>query len=168
MTAPILSGFEYARPQSSKTTSRSLEPKWDIYRWPGIQNDVPRVSNSRKTYDIYSLGLVLLEIAHWQPLHRILGLKRWPEPSSQDARIRAWLLEEERFPPFKHSNPLVELRNITGEKYWRAVRRCLVAHGESGMRVPEESDQSRSAEIGLQLQKAFTELVVEELKSISI
>jgi hypothetical protein len=165
---PILSGFEFARPQSNKTTSRSLDPKWDIYRWPGIQNDVPRATNSRKTYDIYSLGLVLLEIAHWQPLHRIMCLKRWPEPSSQDARIRAWLLEEERFPPFKDSNPLLELRNITGEKYWKAVRRCLVAHGKFGMHVPEESDQSQSSEIGIELQKAFTEFVVEELKSILI
>jgi len=165
---PILSGFEYARPQSNKTTSRSLDPKWDIYRWPGIQNDVPKAANSRKTYDIYSLGLVLLEIAHWQPLHRIMCLKRWPEPSSQDARIRAWLLGEERFPPFKDSNPLLELRNITGERYWKAVSRCLVAHGKSGMRIAEESDQSQSSGIGIELQQAFTELVVEELKSISV
>ena len=165
---PILAGFEYSRPQSNKTTSRSLIPKWDIYRWPGIQNDVPKATNSRKSYDIYSLGLVLLEIAHWQPLHKIMFLKRWPEPSSQDSRIRAWLLEEERFPPFRNLNPLLELRNIAGEKYWKAVTRCLVAHGKTGMRVDEESDQSQGSGIGIELQQAFTELVVEELKSIAI
>ncbi|KAH8662766.1 prion-inhibition and propagation-domain-containing protein [Ilyonectria robusta] len=165
---PILSGFEYSRPQSNKTTSRSLDPKWDIYRWPGIQNEVPKAANSRKTYDIYSLGLVLLEIAHWKPLHKLMFLKRWPEPSAQDSKIRAWLLEEERRPPFKDSNPLLELRNIAGDKYWKAVSRCLVAHGNMGMHIQEESHQSQGSGVGIELQNAFTELVVEELKGVSI
>lgn len=165
---PILSGFEYSRPLSSKTTSRSLDPKWDIYRWPRIQNEVPRSFNSKKTYDIYSLGLVMLEIAHWKPLHKILCFKRWPEASSQDSRIRAWLLGEERFPPFKKSNPLHALRNIAGEKYWKATTRCLVAHGEMGMLILEDSDQNHSSGIGIQLQDAFTRFVVEELRSVSV
>lgn len=165
---PILSGFEYSRPQSNKTTSRSLDPKWDIYRWPRIQNDAPRATNSRKTYDIYSLGLILLEIAHWKPLHKILCLKRWPEPSAQDSRIRAWLLGEELYPPFKKPNPLHELRNIAGERYWKAVSRCLVAHGEMGMLIQEESDQARDSGTEIKLQEAFNKFVVEELKSLSI
>ena len=164
---PILSGFEYSRPQSNRTTSRSLDPKWDIYRWPGIQNEVPRAENSRKTYDIYSLGLLLLEIAHWQPLNELMSLKRWPSPSAQDCRIRGWLLEEECLPPFKHGNPLLELRNIAGDKYWEATRHCIVAHGEHGMRVKEDSDQSRP-DVGFDLQAAFTELVVDRLKTVSV
>lgn len=162
---PVLSGFEYSRPESNKTTVRSLDPKWDSYRWPGIQNEAPKATNTRKTYDIYSLGLVLLEIAHWKPLHEIMCLKRWPAPDKQNSRIRNWLLGEELFPPFNNSNPLSELRNIAGDKYWKAVRRCLVAHGEMGMCVQEDSD---GPEIGIQLQEAFTKLVVEELKGVSI
>jgi hypothetical protein len=165
---PILSGFEYRRPLTDNVPFRMFVSTWDIYKWPGIQNDVPIAANSRKTYDIYSLGLVLLEIAHWQPLHRLMCLKRWPEQSSQDAQIRAWLLAEERFPPFKDSNPLFELRDIVGDRYWKVVSRCLVAYGKSGMRVEEESDQSQSSKTGIELQQAFTELVVEELKSILV
>ncbi|KAM0547593.1 hypothetical protein ACHAPJ_010337, partial [Fusarium lateritium] len=166
--APILSGFEYSRPQSNKTTTRSLEPKWDIYRWPRIQNEVPQSTNSRKTYDIYSLGLVLLEIAHWKPLNKMMCLRKWPTPSAQDVRIRGWLLEEDPRPPFKDSNPLLELRDIAGDKYWKATRRCLVAHGEWGMQVEENPDQSQGLDTDLRLQNTFTELVVEELKSIII
>lgn len=165
---PILSGFEYSRPQSEKTTTRSPNPQWDIYRWPGIQGEAPTTKNSRKTYDIYSLGLVLLEVAHWRPLNKIMCLKKWPEPSRQDPRIRAWLLKEERFPPFKDADPLGELRDIAGDKYWRAVTRCIVAHGEMGMRLDEEYDQSKDSEMGIELQKTFTELVVDELKGVSI
>ncbi|KAJ5982718.1 prion-inhibition and propagation-domain-containing protein [Penicillium sp. IBT 35674x] len=131
---PMLSGFEFSRPESEQTTSRSPNPQWDIYRWPGIQGEAPTTKNSRKTYDIYSLGLVLLEIAHWRPLHEIMCLKRWPEPSRQDSRIRAWLLKEESFPPYKDADPIGELRDIAGDKYWRAVNRCIVAHGKLGMR----------------------------------
>ena len=165
---PLLSGFEYSRPRSSKTTSRSLDPKWDIYRWPSIQSEAPKADNSRKTYDIYSLGLLLLEIAHWQPLHKLMSLKRWPSPSAQDCRIRGWLLDEEPFPPFQNQNPLLELRNIAGDKYWNATRCCLIAHGEYGMRVQEEFDQLPGPGVGLELQAAFTELVVERLKNVSV
>ena len=165
---PILSGFEYSRPQSNKTTSRSLDPRWDIYRWPKIQNEAPTAAGSRKTYDIYSLGLVLLEIAHWEPLNKLMCLKRWPQPSGQDSRVRSWLLEQEPFPPFKNGNPLLELRKIAGDKYWNATKRCLVAHGERGMRIPEDYDQSQVAGVGIELQAAFNELVIEELRGISI
>lgn len=165
---PILSGFEYSRPQSEQTTTRNPNPQWDIYRWPGIQGEAPTKKNSRKTYDIYSLGLVLLEIAHWKPLHQIMCLKKWPEPSRQYPRIRTWLLKEERFPPFKDADPIGELRDFAGDKYWRAVTRCIVAHGEMGMHVDEEYDQSRDSEMGIELQKAFKELVVDELKGVSI
>ena len=163
---PILSGFEYGRPLTDSVSFRRCASTWNIYKWPGIQNEVPIAANSRKTHDIYSLGLVLLEIAHWRPLDKLICLKRWPEPSSQDARIRAWLLEEDGYPPFKDANPLLQLKDT--EKYWRVVRRCLVAHGESGMRVAEGRDQSESSGIGIEIQKAFTERVVEELKGISI
>ncbi|KAF5534336.1 hypothetical protein FMEXI_11331 [Fusarium mexicanum] len=166
--SPILSGFEYSRPQSNKTTTRSLEPEWDIYRWPQIQNEVPKATNSRKTYDIYSLGLVLLEIAHWKPLNEIMCLKKRPIPSAQAVKVRGWLLGEDVRPPFKKSNPLLELRDIVGDKYWNATRRCLVAHGELGLRVEENFDKSKSLEHDLLLHNTFTDLVVEELKSIMV
>lgn len=45
---------------------------------------------------------------------------------------------------------------------------CLVAHGEGGMRVAEAVSQSQESCIELQLQNAFTDLVVNELKGVSI
>ena len=165
---PVLSGFEYSRPQTNETTSRSLDARWDIYRWPSIQNEAPRVGRTRKTYDIYSLGLLFVGIAHWQPLHKLMRLKRWPEPSTQDSRIRGWLLGQEPSPPFENANPLQQLRIIAGENYWTAARRCLTAHGEEGLRIREEDDQSHGSQVGIDLQEAFTELVVEELDGFSI
>lgn len=132
--SPIVSAFEYSRPRTENWVE-SQYPHWDIYRWPRIQGEAPDTENCRKIFDIYSLGLVLLEVAHWRPLHEIMCLKKWPVSSRQDSRIRTWLLKEERFPPFKDADPLGELRTIAGDGYYRAVRCCIIAYGEEGMRV---------------------------------
>ncbi|KAK5662083.1 hypothetical protein OQA88_10197 [Cercophora sp. LCS_1] len=179
---PLLSGFEFSRPDGGNTTAREANPLWDLYRWPEIQRQHPTERNSRKTYDLYSLGLMLLEIAHWQPLHRILllggegkgleGKQDNPAVPLRDSKlVRDWLLGvqgQERFKKANKSNPLVELRNIIGDRYWEAVTRCLWAHGEKGFGINEGDDQSNDSKIGMALQEAFTAYVVEELEAINI
>jgi serine/threonine protein kinase len=168
-TKPKLSGFEYSRPADSGTTHRKQELKWDIYRWPEIQRDVPRMekdkpkeANSRKTYDVYSLGLVLLEIAQWKPLHKILSLKDWPEENKlEDSQaIRQNLLEKEP----KH---LEEARSALGEKYYSAMRRCIEAHGENGLGVSAKDDETKP-EVALKLQGEYMTKVVEQLRAIDV
>ncbi|KAA8631177.1 hypothetical protein SMACR_03871 [Sordaria macrospora] len=192
---PLLSGFEYSRPENSQTTARSLDTAWDLYRWPAIQREHPTDQNSRKTYDLYSLGLMLLEIGHWQPLDEILHLrvrdheakmrkemdamkgeiKAREKPSvslDESKRVRAWLLEErvrqEYFTEAVNPNPLRELRNTMGDRYWRAVKRCLWAHGEKGFGVEDLPDQSTDSEVGIRLQEAFTKYVIEELQAVRV
>ncbi|KAF2164527.1 hypothetical protein M409DRAFT_67692 [Zasmidium cellare ATCC 36951] len=163
--SPILSGFEYSRPQSSGTTSRGTDPRWDIYRWPSIQSEAPKTTSSRKTYDIYSLGLMLLEIAHWKPLCDFVCLESWPLPTLQDCQIRGWLLGELKHEPFEE-NPLLALRDVAGDQYFEVTRRCLVAHGELGMRVGENAVDSDPI-VGVELQNTFSELVVDKLQILS-
>ncbi|KAK0617366.1 prion-inhibition and propagation-domain-containing protein [Immersiella caudata] len=177
---PVLSGFEFSRPDGSNTTAREANPLWDLYRWPGIQREPPTERNSRKTYDLYSLGLVLLEIAHWQPLHRILLLgkdgtpdaKSPPEvPLKESKLVRDLLLGmqgADRFTKANKPNPVSDLRNIVGDRYWKVVERCLWAHGEKGFGIDESEDQSNDSRVGILLQEAFTVHVVEELEVIHI
>lgn len=77
-----------------------------------------------------------------------------------------WLLGED-FPLFK-SNPLPELREITGDRYWRAVRRCIVAHGDEGLGAEEKTNQEECVAADVKLQQVFNELVVQELKKVSV
>ncbi|KAK3492995.1 prion-inhibition and propagation-domain-containing protein [Neurospora hispaniola] len=195
---PYLCGFGYSRPEKSKTTARSLNMAWDLYRWPAIQREHPTDHNSRKTYDLYSLGLVLLEIGHWKPLDEILCLKESePSPSfdqtvtvmplfvqtvvperkppsvslSDSKKARDWLLGTLGDAPFikaKKVNPLGELRNLMGDKYTRAVERCLWAHGEKGFGVEDLPDQSTDSGVGIRLQEAFTKYVIEELQGVNV
>jgi hypothetical protein len=179
---PILSGFEYSRPDGTETTARDVDVVWDLYRWPGIQRQAPTERNSKKTYDLYSLGLVLLEIAHWEKLHTVMRLGEKAKakaadpkvpnvPLEESRRVRDWLLGVKTGAPFEAAgrpNPLKELRNIVGDRYWKVVERCLWAHGEKGFGVEELAEQSNDSDVGVLLQEAFTVHVVEELHSVQI
>ncbi|KAL2260143.1 hypothetical protein VTK26DRAFT_5946 [Humicola hyalothermophila] len=181
--SPLLSGFEFSRPDGTHTTARDVDVVWDLYRWPEIQRQRPTERNSKKTYDLYSLGLLLLEIAHWERLDRLMRFGRRMDKEGTDRRevpdvsleeskkVRDWLLGAQGGAPFHAAgapNPLRELRNIVGDRYWRAVERCLWAHGEKGLGVEETADQSNDSRIGILLQEAFTEHVVEELRSVDV
>ncbi|SPQ23168.1 baad7df4-cf99-48ef-b474-ff4856f29c0e [Thermothielavioides terrestris] len=179
---PVLSGFEFSRPDGTHTTAREVDVVWDLYRWPAIQRERPTERNSRKTYDLYSLGLVLLEIAHWEKLSTLMhlgkkeadsggGVDGHSVPLGESKMVRDWLLGIQGGAPFEEAglpNPLQELRNIAGDRYWRAVERCLWAHGEKGFGVDELADQSNDSSVGIALQEAFTEHVVEALRSVHV
>ncbi|KAK3905054.1 prion-inhibition and propagation-domain-containing protein [Staphylotrichum tortipilum] len=184
---PLLCGFEFSRPDGKLTTARDVDSAWDLYRWPGIQRQRPTERNSKKTYDLYSLGLLLLEIAHWERLHTLMNLGQGrvkdggegrpagvPDVPLQESKmVRDWLLgvETKTAPPFEAAgrpNPLRELRNVVGDRYWRVVERCVWAHGEKGFGVDEAAEQSNDGDVGVVLQEAFTERVVEELRAVRI
>ena len=196
--SPFLTGFEFSRPEGTETTSRDTDIVWDLYRWPGIQRQRPTERNSRKAYDLYSLGLVMLEIAHWKPLHQIMHLgekqqtkketeeeterninKDPPNVSLEESKmVRDWLLgiksknsEEAPFEKAGEPNPVRELRNIIGDRYCDVVTRCLWAYGEKGFGVTEEQTTSSlndKSGFGARLQESFTSLVVEELGLIAL
>lgn len=71
---PVVSGFSTSRPDlpSEITVKYSTYIEHDLYRHP----DLLVTSNSRhqKIHDIYSLGLILLEIAFWRPIEEMLDL----------------------------------------------------------------------------------------------
>lgn len=76
LTSPFVSGFELSRPSTmhDMTEKPDYDPEHDIYRHPTAQSFCEdRKASYRKSYDMYSLGLVLLELAFWQPIERLLG-----------------------------------------------------------------------------------------------
>jgi hypothetical protein len=161
---PVLSGFEYSRPTGKSHTSERGEPiaVRDLYRWPDIQGQDVTDSRSRKTYDIYALGLVLLEIAYWQPLYRILDLRRETIGFSAAKVVRYDLLNSK-------SALLDNLQDLVGDGYYRVVHRCIVAHGhdDSAFGVQEDEDETKST-VGLKLHEAFLKEVVEVLQGIHV
>lgn len=78
---PYITGFSFSRPaQPDDLTERPRNnPPTDIYCHPEIQLlgnfDGPGDrSIFSKSHDLYSLGVVLLEIAHWKPIETIMAV----------------------------------------------------------------------------------------------
>ena len=62
---PILLGFQYSRPESTPSIGWALDDlPTAIYRHPDRQKESRR--GHTKIHDIYSLGVVLLELGLWQ------------------------------------------------------------------------------------------------------
>ncbi|KAI1646671.1 uncharacterized protein F4817DRAFT_339929 [Daldinia loculata] len=89
---------------------------FDIFQHP----DRLKGSNSaryNKTYDIYSLGVVLLAIGFWEPLSKIL------EPHAIDkSNPASWAQQLSQVAP--------NLRFRVGQKYRRVVQWCIELSGE--------------------------------------
>lgn len=138
---PILAGYEYARHDAHDISERpDPNAAWDIYRWPSIQGEAPTAVHSQKIFDIYSLGLVLMEILSWKPLGTLLEI---PDIStvtlSQSKGIRHNLLKE--------SGCLDNVLDTAGKKYYGVVRRCIEGYlddevGQSGLGIKVNDNES--------------------------
>ena len=69
---PVIMGYEYARNDSRPELSEkpSGDPAHDIYRHPRAQGTLS--DRYRKTFDVYSLGIMFVEIALWRSFDDIL------------------------------------------------------------------------------------------------
>lgn len=111
---PYIAGFEYIRPVSGSTVGQPLDmsEKTTLYCHPDVQ-DEPNIEFA-KIHDLYSLGVVLLEIGLWLTARQILQQARPPRPS------RSGEVREEYI---RKANSKLPLR--MGKAYTEAVVACL-------------------------------------------
>ncbi|KAH7394187.1 prion-inhibition and propagation-domain-containing protein [Phaeosphaeria sp. MPI-PUGE-AT-0046c] len=163
LESPQLSGFEYSRPDASNQTTEGDEPglEVDMYRWPTIQSQITH--RSRKIHDIYALGLLLLEVFMWKPLHRILDFDLKELGFDQVRDVRQMLLKDK-------PEILSKLRQKVGYKIHDLIRRCIQAEGEEGFMVSEEEEKEgeHSGIVGLKLQEAFMERAIDVLQDLNV
>ncbi|KAI9839111.1 MAG: hypothetical protein M1838_004396 [Thelocarpon superellum] len=160
---PYLSGFDYARPaQREDLTERPPEnPVFDVYRHPDALGD-PREDGSRnafrKSYDIYSLGIVLLEIATWRRIDHIMGLPDLARAKPpQTKAIRRQLLSE--------PHHLSQVEADAGRIFRDVVHVCLQA--AEGLGIGPTPDET-TKEVAADLQEAFIKRVVEPLNGLNL
>ncbi|KAI1249346.1 hypothetical protein MGN70_008958 [Eutypa lata] len=150
---PILSGFEFSRPALPEevTTSHQFSERHDLYRHPDLLllND----SRSKKSHDIYSLGLVLAEIALWKPIETIAGV---------EVRRRELKLVRERMLQSSVSDTIAER---VGWTYADLVQDCIEG-GQALDILPEENEEN--LDVGVRLSNALHEKVVRKLESIKL
>lgn len=177
---PFISGFEYSRPDETDITTTAAPDTWAVYAHPDYQRFDKKTY--RKTFDIYSLGIILLEIALWKSAEEILGFgqpsvptgekdkspemkdefqgkKVYSKDSLQDlTNIRSRLLIDE-------PSLLEQVRATMRSRYHDTVRSCI--GGLEYFNLPTEADET-SPDIATQLQQAYLRLVVDILRSIRV
>ena len=160
VTRPYVTGYDYARPDKDGETSMSTtgeeEIEAQVYVHPNYQGHLA-TGNYRKTFDVYSLGIVLVEIVRWKQVRDImeLGVKLSEE---EVKKVRDRLLEPE-------NKYMLQLKEDFGDKFGGAVQSCLVGREAFGI---EEREKEMEPVTGAKLQRAFIEQVVEALRDIHL
>lgn len=149
-----LSGFEYSPGDEAGYTYPITDPIGEMYRHPDYRGPY------RKTFDLYSLGIVLLEIAYWQPIKSIMGFgpQRLAESPENIRQIRRRILEEPAI--------LTSVRKQMGERYCQAVEACI--RGGEALDAAESAEGEADPVAGTLIQMAYTKKVVNMLKSIVV
>ncbi|KAJ0414706.1 hypothetical protein BJY00DRAFT_305397 [Aspergillus carlsbadensis] len=138
---PWVLGFEFSRPELFFSSGHSdFEPTRDIYRHPDRQGQP--TETFKKIHDIYSLGVVLLEIGLWEPAIKLE--KNLFAHATNSAAVRAQLL--------KHAQRRLESR--VGKRYKEVVLKCL--SGDFGVEDDTRED--------MKLQQAFRYHVLDVIE----
>ncbi|OBT83066.1 hypothetical protein VE02_08773 [Pseudogymnoascus sp. 03VT05] len=108
---PFISDFEYSRPDESDLTTTAAPDTWAVYAHPDYQGFDRKTY--RKTFDIYSLGIILLEIALWKPAEEILGFEQPSVSTGGRDKFRKRRTRSLRRRKFIHTkDSLQDLKNI--------------------------------------------------------
>jgi len=119
---PFLCGFETARHDKASSDQRGdAHWRYNIYRHPKRQGLHPQ-ERYTVNHDIYSLGVVLLEIGLWKPLLStgLAKLKGSTDEEIAEGKVKAYLkkIAVEKLPV------------IVGSKYCEVVLFCLNVDGD--------------------------------------
>ena len=154
ISSPIMSGFDYSRPDlvDEQSFRNTRSPSHDLYSHPDLLQF--RTRRSRKCHDMYSLGLILVEIALWRPVEDIVGIEVRRSQLLGIAQTIARLDE--------NGNRLgLELAARVGDRYVEAVK-CCVSSANGPAAGSEEDDPDFAAE----MQESFFENVVLKLRRL--
>ncbi|KAL4724883.1 hypothetical protein ACLX1H_008330 [Fusarium chlamydosporum] len=154
---PFLSGFDFSRPGGSDemTDAPGDDVEHDLYRHPNTQSNRRRDrERSKKSFDVYSLGVILVELAHWQPVEDLLRIDMRRARGRPDVvrGIREALLGEDR---------VAAVGADMGERFEDATRKCLAGGEELGLK---EGDDETQDEVAEKLSMKFYEDVVKRLE----
>ncbi|KAL8928823.1 MAG: hypothetical protein Q9208_001601 [Pyrenodesmia sp. 3 TL-2023] len=139
---PYLAGYEYSRPSTAKTEETPAIPEQEIYLHPRGQGLAHE--NFRRSFDLFALGCVLLEVGLWSNLVDILRQVANPfhdrssHPEKSAGKLKAsekidWsslrlaklqLLQNE---DLAKRSELADIAFHAGEAFQKAILLCLYA-----------------------------------------
>ena len=155
--SPYMLGFQLSRPDM--LDEMTIKPKFiaaeEIYRHPRAQFS-SRGSRYRKSYDLYSLAIVLIEIAVWKPIQAVVGIESM-------TAVRPRILQEIKERLVKEGRHLQSVACAAGGLFKKVVASCLLA---DDMEKPVGQDESEMS-IEIRLQRTLSQDVVEKLQQLA-
>jgi len=162
-TKPYLSGFDFSRPARAGEMTEIPGPgddvEYNLYRHPLAQSPKPEERERfKKSFDIYSLGVLLVEIAHWAPVEKVLGLDMNAARGrpSIALQVRQRLLADEQ---------IADIGACMGAVYEAASRKCIAGGKDLGLR---EGDDETNDTVAAQLSMVLHEDVVKPLGDVRV
>ncbi|KAI7775103.1 hypothetical protein LA080_007387 [Diaporthe eres] len=161
LSEPYLTGFDSSRPARSASMSEgpAISLADDLYRHPNVQGfsaDGAAGRGFRKRHDIYSLGLILTEIAYWKPLESILGISSLQDLMAKDVlKVREVLVSQ---------GYTESLQSRVGDTIAQVSRVCLEGLNTFGQ--PDKDGDDRA--VAEHLQMKFYEAVVRPFSALII
>jgi serine/threonine protein kinase len=145
LTRSYLAGFDVLYPELSDdcTELPMDDPCVNIYRHPRSQAGGNRDTHGEqftlnKSYDLYSLGLVLLEIAHWNTIDRIMEIDLERGRPKDTWRVRERLLTGDK------TSALAWVANVFHVDAAHMIRACLegedIVWGKNTTSAPQMPD----------------------------
>ncbi|CAH0045673.1 unnamed protein product [Clonostachys solani] len=180
LSQPYITGFELSRPSemSELTDKARFEPEADMYRHPLVQGGENAAAYG-KSFDLYGLGILFLEIAFWLPIESILSIENVGALTPEKLRsIRATIIDDEPetgpnslegdidHPPSSHlveSRFLQRVAALCGDPYRDIVQLLLRATEIESPVYRGEKAASRHR----RLQDVFREGVLERLHKVN-
>ncbi len=158
---PYLSGFDFSRPArpDEMTDVPGDDAEFNLYRHPHAQSTNPgERERFRKSFDIYSVGVIFVEIAHWATVDEILGisLNAARGRPSIALRVRDNLLAREQ---------VAELAANMGRVYGDATRKCISGGRDLGL---DDAEDEMNDTVAAKLSMAFFEEVVKSLGEVRV
>ncbi|OBT69280.1 hypothetical protein VE03_01925 [Pseudogymnoascus sp. 23342-1-I1] len=176
---PYLSGFDFARPArpGEFTEQPADNVEFLIYRHPSTLNMGPERPAYRKSFDIYSFGVILVELAYWSSIDRVLARldsESLQHSHSSIAESEVFDLERARGHPrlvesirakLLDGGSVRELGARMGGVYEEVTRRCLRGGKELGI---EKGEDEMGGSVAARLSMTFYEEVVKKLEGIKV
>lgn len=160
---PLISGFDFSRPDTADeiTMKSTTRARYDYYKHPQLLRH--STTRSHKSHDIYALGIVLVELALWQPIETVMEtILGKPLTTSQIPRIQERLVGA----PFGDAaNVWAVVAAQAGEVYAAVTKRCI--EGGASLGIDPSADQADPV-VNASLQRVFYDEVYLQLKSIRV